>query len=233
MTNIKNITLLTIFAIALFGCKVWNGTEDGSTTTQPTPTSSPTPMPETTSTPTPTPTPTVSSGPKVIFISIAAFSGGMAGTATGAIAAADHICNTAISIPYFPSPHNSGTYKAMLAANGVRTASPALDWVLAPSMQYIRADGTTVIGTTTAAAVFSFPMTNTVEPVDGMMQKRVYSGLNSDWTIAASNCSDWTVNTGNTVSAWVDQTDSKFLYDDSTLLSCGVFSSYNILCVEQ
>lgn len=85
---------------------------------------------------------------------------------------------------------NSG-YRAMVGGNGRHpdvASSGAVDWVLSANTEYRRNDGVTVIGTTTAAAIFSFPLTNSFSATSG----KYYTGLSTTWSTSdAISCQDW------------------------------------------
>jgi hypothetical protein len=91
----------------------------------------------------------------------------LGGTAAAALAAADAACMSDAN-----KPSGGGIYKALLASSVRRACTSAncgssgigenLGWVLKPSADYYRADGTTKIGTTTAAAVFAFPLDESI-----------------------------------------------------------------------
>ncbi len=100
-------------------------------------------------------------------------------------------------------PGGGSTYKAMAAlttrracttANCSGGASENLNWVLYPNTQYRRGDGTTVIGTTTASAIFTFNLTNSIAGTAVFPS----TFFNTDWTQSATeNCSDGTSTGGN------------------------------------
>ena len=67
----------------------------------------------------------------------------------------------------------SGTYKALITDGTNRVACTSancatggagenINWVLTPSTEYFRTDGTTEIGVTTSAGIFSFPLSNAI-----------------------------------------------------------------------
>jgi hypothetical protein len=138
-------------------------------------------------------------------------------------------------------PSGGGTYKAMVADGTNRIActtancatggtSEHTDWVLKPNKEYRRADGTTVVGTTTANGVFSFPLTSVVQTTVVGTNSTV-TGISSSpaWTSSASDCSNFANTGANT---------SNGLHDDATvnLLSIGTSGCGNamkIICVEQ
>ncbi len=94
-------------------------------------------------------------------------------------------------------PGGGGTYKALAALTTRRAcltsncsggASENSNWILYPNTQYRRGDGTTIIGTTNASAIFTFNLTNSIAAA-GFPS----TFLNVDWTQnATENCSDGT-----------------------------------------
>lgn len=134
-------------------------------------------------------------------------------------------------------PTGGGTYKAMVADGTNRRACTTancgggtgehISWVLKPNKEYRRANGTTVIGTTTANGVFAFPLTNAIQTTVVGTNSTV-TGLNTNWTSSASDCTDYT-GAGNT---------SNGLHDDASafMLSIGTSGCGNtmkLICVEQ
>lgn len=65
---------------------------------------------------------------------------------------------------------------------------PSTDWPLKASTTYVQSNGTTVIGTTTAGAIFNFPLTSAFTTNNTV----AWTGLTAAWGTSASNCSDWT-----------------------------------------
>jgi hypothetical protein len=113
----------------------------------------------------------------------------------GGIIGADAQCNT--------SPPTASPYKALLVDGTTRVActsaqcttggaTEGVDWVLAPNTKYVRKDGTTVIGTTSAAAIFAFPLAASI----GTNGDSYWTGLNPDWTTNSDSCSGWTQTSG-------------------------------------
>jgi Protein of unknown function (DUF1554) len=138
--------------------------------------------------------------PKRIYITHLV-SGGTNGTSNGnigGISAADTICNTDSNKP------NSSTYKALIVDDaGTRVACTSANcvtsgasehagtWPLAPNAAYVRADGTTAIGTTTSAGIFSFDLTNSISTL--LSNSYALTGLNQDWTTKTGyTCANWT-----------------------------------------
>lgn len=125
-------------------------------------------------------------------------SGRIGATAAAAVTAADNYCMIDANKPA------TGTFKAMLYAAGVRVActtancsvggaSEHIDWVFAPNKTYYQLDGTTVIGTTDAAGLLPSTLTN---PAEATTINEFWAGLETDYTPGASNCSNWTSNSG-------------------------------------
>lgn len=140
------------------------------------------------------------------------------------------------------------TYKALMMANttsnGVRrrvaclTAycgngpGEAVNWVLEANTEYRREDGTTVIATTSANAIFDFPLTNSFTGVN----ETYWTGFTDTWATATdsvgASCNffqsktitdDSYVGNGSAIDATAVNT--------SNLLSCA--QTRKILCVEQ
>ncbi|MEQ9362884.1 MAG: DUF1554 domain-containing protein [Leptospirales bacterium] len=147
----------------------------------------------------------------------------------------DSQCNSAAD-----KPSGGGTYKAMVADGTNRIACTTAncgtgtgehtDWVLKPSKEYRRSDGSTVLGTTTANGVFSFPLTNAIKTaVVGTNSTR--TGLETNWTSSANDCSNWGDNTAGSSSAGGlhDQTNSNLL----NIGTSGCSNASKVICVEQ
>ncbi len=209
--------------------------EDDSTTPSDSPSSSPSTAPSDTPSSTPSAEPSASpttSGPKIIFLSVASPTGNMGASAAAAITSADSRCNTDVVKPNLPGSHKSSTYKAMLVSPGVRTASPVLNWVLAASADYVQSDGSTAIGTTTAQSIFSFNLTNPLgQTYNGMTHMSAWTGMNVDWTASANNCTNWTdSNSGNQGTVGYGDVVGSTSLNNST---GGCDGGYFLLCVEQ
>lgn len=129
-------------------------------------------------------------GIKKIFVTDATFNGNF-----GGIAAADVKCNEDLSKP------KNGLYKAMLVDGVTRRAcatdncggsQASIDWVMRPNYQYIRADGTTPIGTANKYGTLNFPLTNSITTVS----TSVWTGLSPNWRDGLDSCINWTADTG-------------------------------------
>lgn len=149
------------------------------------------------------------------------------------ISGVDAYCNNATD-----KPSGGGTYKAFVADGTNRIActsascsggpSEHTDWVLKANKEYRQSNGTTVIGTTTANGIFTFPLTN--EPQTTINTTDVTAtGLNQNWTSSTNDCTNWsgagsfamgshTVKTVNTINSGG---------------TGGCASTTKILCVEQ
>jgi hypothetical protein len=119
-------------------------------------------------------------GAKRIFTTAATFDGNL-----GGVAGADAKCQADTNRP------NASTYKAMIVDGFYRVActqgnencapSQHVGWVLAANTVYVRANGTTIIGTTNSAAIF--PLSGaTLTASFGANSATVYTGIGSDWT---------------------------------------------------
>ena len=90
----------------------------------------------------------VSCSPCRIFSTTTAVAGDFGGAA-----AADAVCNTDASRP------NSSNYKALLWTS---TRSPTSDWPIKSGVAYVRADGSTAIGTGGSDGFIPPPLTNSI-----------------------------------------------------------------------
>ncbi|WP_243394003.1 DUF1554 domain-containing protein [Leptospira meyeri] len=170
------------------------------------------------------------------------FATNTAATKNSGIAGLDSNCQNNAN-----KPSGGGTYKALVTdgvnriacttANCSGGTSEHIGWVLKPNKEYRRKDGTTVIGTTTANGVFSFPLSNSVESLANMASggyptNATATGMNADWTSNASDCLDWTTNAGgnsSTVGTW-DNTGSGLIGGAGT---SGCTNQHMLVCVEQ
>jgi hypothetical protein len=147
----------------------------------------------------------------------------------GGAAGADSICNSSSN-----RPSTAATYKAMLSDGSTRSAGGGVlasqsDWVLKPNTTYYQADGSTVIGTTTANAVFD--LTALTNGADAGSPRETFTGMTQTWADATSaNCSGWTTTSGNVAVGMSSQANAYLLDIQSTRLCV---SSFQIYCVEQ
>ena len=149
----------------------------------------------------------------------------------GGVSGADAECNA--------SPPIAGTYKALLVDGTTRVActsaqcvtsgaAEGVGWVLAPNTKYVRADGTTVIATTTGAAIFSFPLAASI----GTNAFSYWTGLSADWTTSPDSCSGWAQTTGFfATEGLADTTDSQAIVGVSE--SCATLAGAVFACVQQ
>lgn len=150
-----------------------------------------------------------------IFITAATHDGNF-----GGVTAADSFCATDANLPA-----GGGTYKALIGAS--TRLPPSTNWPLKASTAYVRSDGVTAIGTTTAARIFSFNLTNAIAGAGS-----AWTGLSGAMAQAVENCTDWTANAGGgnpTKYGTATQVDSRAIEQGATFCS-GLFSLY---CVEQ
>lgn len=157
-----------------------------------------------------------------IYQTAITYSGDMDG-----IVGADAICTSDSNKPAV------GTYKAFLTEGTARVACTTAncgggagehtDWVLLPSTAYARADGT-AIGTTTAAGIFTFPLTNSLGTTG-----TIWTGIATNWTTAANDCGDWNSLVANGTEGLSTATDNTSL--SISIFGCG--NSNRIYCVEQ
>ena len=150
----------------------------------------------------------------------------------GGVSGADAQCNL--------SPPIAGTYKALLVDGTTRVActsaqcvtagaAEGIGWVLAPNTKYVRADGTTLIGTTTSAAIFSFPLAASL----GTSAIAYWTGLSSNWTTSADTCSGWSQFTSDLGASQglADATDQQALSGVSD--NCATLAGAFFACVQQ
>ncbi|MFZ4579798.1 MAG: DUF1554 domain-containing protein [Myxococcota bacterium] len=120
---------------------------------------------------------------KKLFITAAAYTGNL-----GGMAGADAKCQSDAN-----KPADSSTYKAVLADETTRQASPAQNWVLLANAGYVRPDGT-LIGETDSTMLFSFMGFNNPMSADNVS---LWIGFYSGWSTAAGyTCTNWTATTG-------------------------------------
>jgi hypothetical protein len=142
----------------------------------------------------------------------------------------DNFCRNDASYPGF------GTYKAMVAVLGLRTASQTAnlgdlqkDWVLKANTTYYRRSDSLNIFTTNANAIYTaWPMANGfIIPLT-----TAWSGLLNNWTYSGSTCSFWTDGTGgsNGRAGYPDLTSSSAI-DAGGVLGCN--TPLPIICIEQ
>lgn len=167
------------------------------------------------------------SGPCKIFITNAN------ATLTAGISGLDSQCSSDAN-----KPSGGGTYKAMVADGTNRIACTTAncsggtgehtDWVLKPGKEYRRADGSTVIGTTTANGVFSFPLSAAIQTTVVGTNATV-TGLMTDWTSSANDCTNFSVSGANTQNGLHDETSANLL----SIGTSGCGNTMKIICVEQ
>ncbi len=127
-----------------------------------------------------------------IFLTDETHDGNFGGDATlvGAtpIQKADDFCGKSTARP------DTATFKAFLVDGVLRDAVSQTDWVLLPSSAYVQIDGTTPVGTTTAAALFSFPLTNPLALGTLDTNNNYYTGINAATYAAGAGrtCDAWT-----------------------------------------
>lgn len=137
-------------------------------------------------------------------------------------------------------PSGSGTYKAMVADGTNRIActsancatgstSEQIDWVLKPNKEYRRADGTTVIGNTSANGIFESDLTNEVSSVITGTNFTI-TGLNANWTNSANDCSNFSASGANvSFGSHIEKTIASVIAFGNTVCS----STRKLYCVEQ
>lgn len=127
-----------------------------------------------------------------IFVTTATSDGNL-----GGIAGADARCNADVGKPnaslYKAILSDSGTRRSCLAANcsGATGVEQSLDWPLYPSVNYVRADGSTLIGASSTAAILPIP--SLTASVQTGAATQVWTGLDN-WLPHANTCLGWTDN---------------------------------------
>lgn len=150
---------------------------------------------------------------KKIFITQSPVTGNFGGPAM-----ADGRCATDPQKP-------TGTFRALVADGTDRVGTPGIqnDWVLKPSLTYARLDGT-VIGTTNASAVFTFPLSAPISPTPDI----VWTGIAANWA-AGSDCGKWT---SQAVTGSVGESSSVTVTAfTQSAPTCNL--SYKLICVQQ
>ena len=130
----------------------------------------------------------------------------------------------------------SGTYKAMIVDGANRVACTTAncgtgtgehtDWVFYSDTEYRRTDETTVIGTTDSNGLLNFNLTNSF----GGFALNHFTGLDTDWTGHANNCSSWTA-TG--VNGRVGNQQGATTLAISSMNSACTDASRRLVCIEQ
>ena len=169
------------------------------------------------------------SNTKIIFLTATSLTDGNIGGKAGA----DTVCQSDTNIP------NSGVYRALIVDDNRRACTTAncsggagegLDWVLKANTTYTRSDNT-IIGTTNSAAIFSFPLTNSISTTASV---RVFTGLSIDWTTASQTCTNWTSNDSNSGGVYGDPTKvTSFAIGGGISICDGSGSDLRLYCVEQ
>ena len=146
------------------------------------------------------------------------------------VTGADAFCMSDSNYP------GTGTYKALLTDGSTRVActtancgggpSEHVGWVLAANKRYTRLDGTE-IGNTTANALFSFPLTNSIST----FAITSWTGFDSDWTaFSVGLCSGWNSTAGNGVDGSTTATNIGAV--SSNYNPCST-ATRRLYCVEQ
>lgn len=149
------------------------------------------------------------------------------------ISGLDSYCNNATD-----KPSGGGTYKALVTDETTRIActtancsggpSEHADWVLKANKQYRQSDGTTVIGTTNANGLFTFPLTNPPR-TNWTGTMNTATGLRPNWTSSNNHCTGWRA--GGTFMAAQHNDTSSLAISNAGTMSCT--DDARIICVEQ
>lgn len=149
----------------------------------------------------------------------------------GGIASADSMCAADAARPAaatFP-------VKAFLVGGAVRRASLTpdagdgqIDWVLLANQQYRQANGTTVIGTTGANRLFTFPLAAPSGFVPSGIAFK--TGLTGTWLSSGNDCGAWANTVGNQDLGTGNTNTTAAIAGGS--IAC-TNPGYYLLCVEQ
>lgn len=155
-----------------------------------------------------------------IFVSDGSFDGDM-----GGVGGVDSLCMADTARP------DSSIYKAFIVDSNfadLRSASPLKNWVLEASRDYYRADGTTLIGATSAQRVFAFPLANSI----GTSSIQAWTGLRNDWTVnSTAECGDWKSSSAVGLGRVGDADSVSSASIDDEFVSCD--ETHRIICAEQ
>lgn len=149
----------------------------------------------------------------------------------GGIAAADSMCSVdggrpaGATFPVKAFLVGAATRRASQTAN---TGDGQIDWVLLANQQYRQANGTTVIGTTNASRLFTFPLS----APSGMAPTGIgfKTGRTATWLNSGNDCGAWTNTVGNQGLGSGNASNSTAIAGGSIV--CGN-PGYYLLCVEQ
>lgn len=168
---------------------------------------------------------------KIIFVTTSGNNGNLGGvTGADALCAADSSCPSGATCKAFIV--DGTTRVACTTADCSGGPSEHTDWVLAASTTYYRSDGTTVIGTTTANGIFTFPLTNTIND-DGNLY---WTGFRdpADWVAASDrNCSNWANSLGVLSGNIGDPSTTSISIVAKSATPPGCDTTLKLLCVEQ
>lgn len=163
-----------------------------------------------------------------IYVTTATFAGNL-----GGVSGADNIC---LGNANNPSGSGKGSWKALIAGGG-RVACTTTNcttsgiaensnWVLRPGTNYRRAGDEFPIGTTTAAAIFSFNLANAMAATT----VTAWTGLTTDWLVNGNTCASWVdSSTGQGMTGrTLDSTFSNIAYQGEPCTG-----SFSLFCAEQ
>lgn len=137
-------------------------------------------------------------------------------------------------------------FKALVMGNGGGTStkriacltaycgagtSEQVNWVLDSNRQYRREDGSTIIGTTNANAIFDYPLTNSLTG----SADEFWTGFPDTWAIlnvgSNQDCASWTTNDSSYNSYYGVGNTTTLSAFSSSFATCNI--NRKILCVEQ
>ncbi|MCW7469764.1 DUF1554 domain-containing protein [Leptospira kanakyensis] len=161
---------------------------------------------------------------KVIFTTTTSYTG-----ALGGFTGADAICQADVKCPVgkvCKAMLVDNTSDSRVASNTPNLGDGQIAWVLKPFATYARNDDTsTVIGTTNANSLFTFPIV-AIRPTS----TTAWTGLAADWTSAVGlHCGEWALTSGNGNAGDTFATSSNAIRLNS--FTCN--SNLPFYCVEQ
>ncbi len=140
---------------------------------------------------------------KVVWTTNANSGTGLRGNFNAGLGVADTFCNDGTDLNKPNGYFDGVTYKALLVDSGTRVATTSgtdgtgqLNWVLTANTSYYLGTGgsppyTSLVFTTNSYGTFTFGTLTTAFSGSGTF----WTGLNTDWTTNADNCSNWTNDT--------------------------------------
>jgi|JI9StandDraft_2_1071091.scaffolds.fasta_scaffold06041_5 hypothetical protein len=164
---------------------------------------------------------------KRIFVTSAGY---LPGVHFNSPATADTLCNSDAG-----KPPGGGLFKAMVAGIG-RTAcllpfcpgggTEHTNWIFLPNTTYYQVDGVTVVATTNANGLMPATFVNQATP-----NAKYWTGLNTDWTTSAFNCTNWNGVGNSSCGGQNPNTSVNNFTDIWGGVTCG--AAQQLLCIQQ